>query len=104
MLMNIELDDLWVWHIATNRLRPILDPLTINVRIMNNDNEGDNLRENDRFMNIEINMSSNLRRSMIMFFRHQHILIILMSVIVLVMIKHKLFLNFQKALAYPLKN
>lgn len=75
MLMNRVLEDLWEWEIDTRSLSPILDPLTIIVKIISNVNGGDILNENDIVINIVIRSSSNLNRSMIMFFRHQHILI-----------------------------
>lgn len=84
--MKIEFEDLWEWDMATRSLRPILDPLTIKVRIIRRDKGGDILNDIDIVMNKVINISSKLKRSIIMFFRHQHSLINLINIIVFIKI------------------
>lgn len=80
--MKIELEDLWVCEIATRNLKPILDPLTIKVKIINKAKGGDVLNDIDIKMNRDISNNSNLSNIIIIFFRHQHILIILIMIMV----------------------
>lgn len=76
-LINIELDELWEWDIEINNLNPILEPLTIITNIINKEGREIDNKLEDREKYNEISISSRLNSIIIMFFRHQHILIIL---------------------------
>lgn len=71
-----------MWDIATNNLSPILDPLTIKVKIISRVKFEDSLSDMAIVINKEINNSSNLISIMMIFFRHQHILISLIVIII----------------------
>lgn len=73
---------MWDRDNEISNLKPILDPLAIRTSIIrSDDNEID---VNDKVINEynEINVSSNLNNIKIIFFRHQHILIILKVIII----------------------
>lgn len=84
--MIFEFDELCEWDNETKRLKAILDPLTIITNIIININMDDN----ERFIHIIINKViiniSNLNIIIIIFFRHQHILInLIINIIFIIM-------------------
>lgn len=72
----------------TRSLRPNLDPLTIIANIINKDIIDDDVIIISIIMNRVIIIISNLRSIKMIFFRHQHILIvpiIIMNIIILIL-------------------
>lgn len=65
-------------------LNPILDPLTIITNIIINDGREIFEIEKDKEKNKVININSNLNSKIMIFFRHQHILIILKDNIIVI--------------------
>lgn len=74
---------MWEWDIDTIKLNPILDPLAIIVNMINKEEREVEINELDRKKYVEINNSSILNNMEIIFFRHQHILKILKSNIII---------------------
>lgn len=84
--MIFEFDELCECDNETKRLKAILDPLTIITNIIININMDDN----ERFIHIIINKViiniSNLNIIIMIFFRHQHILInLIINIIFIIM-------------------
>lgn len=81
------MEELWEWDIDTSNLNAILDPLTINTNIISNDDNDDI----DKFIESDVNKviikSSSLNIIRMIFFRHQHILVILMVIIIFVIFR-----------------
>lgn len=86
ILINFELDELCEWDIEISNLIAIEEPLTIIINIINNID----IENIDIFIVIIINKEiiniSSLNIIKIIFFRHQHILIILIKIIIFVIL------------------
>lgn len=86
ILINVEFDELCECDIDTNNLRPALDPLTIIVNIINKEDTDLWEIDIDIFVNNDIINNSNLSNIGIIFFRHQHILAILVMIIIFIIL------------------
>lgn len=84
MLIKIDCDELWEWDNLTSNLNPILDPLTIIVRIIRRVDKDIGEIDSAKLVKSDKIKSSNLRSIGIIFFRHQHILIILVMIIIFI--------------------
>lgn len=84
--MNVEFDELCECDIETNNLNPALDPLTIIVNIISRDERDLWEIDIDIFVNSDIINNSSLRSIGIIFFRHQHILAILVMIIIFIIL------------------
>lgn len=89
MLMMLDFDELCVCVKEINMLKPNLDPLTIITNIINNEDDEDCSEDNIIIRNNDIIRSSNLNSMGIINFRHQHILIILIIMVVLIKVIHE---------------
>lgn len=85
--MKLDCDELCECDKLTNNLSPILDPLTIMVNMISNDDSDIKDVDKDILMNNDIINSSNLKSIGIILFRHQHILIILTVIIILMIFR-----------------
>lgn len=83
--------ELWEWEIDTNKLNPILDPLTIITNIINKEVDELMLVVNTIIENNVIIKSSILNNIRIILFRHQHILIILEIIMIFIRLIFRIF-------------
>lgn len=81
--MWMEFEDLWDRDRDERRLKPIDDPEAIKTNINKREIEEKIWLDEERMKNNEIIVNSKLNNMMIMFFRHQHILKILIIINVL---------------------
>lgn len=89
-MIYCEFEDLCKWDIDTRRLRPILDPLTIITNIISNDEIDHVDIVSIKEVNNDIISISKLNNIKIIFFRHQHIL----SILIIIMINIKFIFRF----------